>query len=52
LADAPKDDETEFNETLKRMLDTKPKPHEPALGEKDKSPNGAEPKTRSDSDKR
>lgn len=31
-----KDDETEFNETLKRMLDTKPKPHKPAATKPDK----------------
>jgi hypothetical protein len=29
MPDAPKDDETKFNETLKRMLDTKPTPHKP-----------------------
>ena len=27
-----KDDETEFNETLKRMLDRKPSPHKEASG--------------------
>lgn len=32
---ARKTDETKFNETLKRMLDTPPKPHD--SGKKDKS---------------
>jgi hypothetical protein len=27
MCDTPKDDEAKFNETLKRMLDTPPKPH-------------------------
>ncbi|MBN9310511.1 hypothetical protein [Devosia sp.] len=27
MSEAPKDDEAKFNETLKRMLGTKPKPH-------------------------
>jgi hypothetical protein len=30
----PDDDETKFNETLKRMLDTKPTPHKKDTGPK------------------
>ena len=33
MADTPKDDEAKFNETLKRMLDTKPKPQKPKPSE-------------------
>jgi hypothetical protein len=33
-ADTPKDDEAKFNETLKRLLKTPPKPHKP-LSKKD-----------------
>jgi hypothetical protein len=29
MSDTPKDDEAKFNETLKRMLATPPKPHKP-----------------------
>ena len=29
MNDPKKDDETKFNETLKRMLSTPPKPHQP-----------------------
>lgn len=34
MPNTQKDDEAKFNETLKRMLDTKPKPHEKPKGEK------------------
>ena len=34
--DLPKDDETKFNETLKRMLETPPKPHRESDPERDK----------------
>jgi hypothetical protein len=40
MSDAPKDDETKFNETLKRMLDTKPTPHKP----KPEKPRDEKPK--------
>jgi hypothetical protein len=29
MADAPKDDDKEFEETVKRLLATPPKPHKP-----------------------
>jgi hypothetical protein len=34
MSDTPKDDEAKFNETLKRMLSTPPKPHKTSGGPK------------------
>lgn len=33
MTGAPKDDETKFNETLKRMLESPPKPHKKESGD-------------------
>jgi hypothetical protein len=46
LDDAPKDDETKFNETLKRLLSTPPTPHKPKPPTEDDKPQKAKPEKR------